>query len=62
MKYYTRKEMAKALGISTQSVWNRTKRCPHDPLYIKCERILGETYGISEEEFNRVIELNKKTN
>lgn len=56
-KFYTRKELAKALGISTQAVWNRTKRNPADPLFIKCEKILGKTYGITEEEFNRVVNL-----
>lgn len=60
IKYYTRKELAKALGISTQAVWNRTKRNPADPLFIKCEKILGKTYGIAEEEFNRVVNLKNK--
>lgn len=60
MKYYTRKELADALGISQQAVWARTKRDKNDKMYIKSEKIIGKTYGISEEEFIRVVNLKRE--
>lgn len=54
MKYYTRRDVAEKLGISVQAVWKRTKKDKNDPLYIKCEKITDNVWGITEKEFNRV--------